>query len=311
VPHRGIYLFVSPDGVHWRRNETIMLQLGTGGESHWYWDDQAGTYRYLLKWDHGPGGREAVEAETNDIFTAWPLDSEGDPKKDLATPWGYMPTRFAFDEQLGQVYRTRVMKYPWAPDTYLAFLWRFDRGTLARQVELATSRDGKRWKHFGDDWYMPAGFDFQGSTIHEVTSVDGLIRRDDELWQYADYSTGRHDGNAPYWRVRLVQRLDGFTALRADDATGRFTTRPLTFQGRSLVLNAVVNPGGEIRVAIVDERGRELSGCALSDCDAITGDSLAHAVTWCGKSPLEQYAGRPVRLKFEMRQAKLFAIQFE
>ena len=262
VPHRGIYLLVSPDAVHWRRHETILLQVGTGGESHWYWDDQAGLYRYVLKWDHGPGGRQAVEAVSRTLFTPFQLPPSSDDRLGLMTPDGFMPTRFAPDETLGQVYRTRVTKYRGAPDTYLAFLWRFDRPTMARQVELAVSRDGEKWKYFGTDWYMPAEFDFQGQRIREVTSVDGLIERGDEVWQYADYSTGRHDSSAPSWRVRLLQRLDGFVALTDEGKGGSFTSKPIHFSGNSLVVNASVADGGHLRVAFLDDQSRPISGSA-------------------------------------------------
>jgi hypothetical protein len=311
VPHRGIYLLVSPDAIHWRRNETIMLQVGTGGESHWYWDDQTGEYRYLLKWDHGPGGRQTVEAATRQCFEPWPLAVEGDARKDLATPLGFMPTRFPPDEKLGEVYRSRGVKYQWAPDVYLAFLWRFDRKSQARQVELATSRDGKRWKHFGNDWYMPAEFPYQGQQIHEVTSFDGMIRRGDEIWQYADYSVGRHDGSKPHWRVRLRQRLDGFVSLDAGEALGRFVTKPFTFDGDSLQLNAVVKEAGTLQVGILDQSGDAIPGFSLEKCDLVRGDSTSHEVTWKSQRDLSELAGQPVRLLFEMRQAKLYAMQFE
>jgi hypothetical protein len=309
VPHRGIYLLVSPDAIHWRRNETVMLQVGTGGESHWYWDDQRGEYRYLLKWDHGPGGRQSVEATSRDFYQPWPLSPDGDPAKDLATPFGYMATRFAPDEDLGEVYRCRATKYAWAPDAYFAFVWRFDRQTQARQVELAASRDGDRWTHFGRRWYMPAEFEFNGNSIHEVTSVDGLIRRGDEIWQYADYSTGRHDGRAPAWRVRLKQRVDGFVSLNAKDEWGSLTTKPLAFAGEQLVMNADAD-GGSIKVAVLHADGTAIPGFSLADCEPLTGAGTSQTVSWRGRS-LHNLAGRPIRLQVEMRNAKLFALEFK
>jgi hypothetical protein len=309
VPHRGIYLLVSPDAVHWRRNETVVLQVGTGGESHWYWDDQQGKYRYLLKWDHGPGGRQSVEATSRNFFEPWPLSAHGDKDKDLATPWGYLLTRFAPDEELGEVYRCRVTKYKWAPDAYFAFIWRFDRKTQARQVELAASRDGTRWTHFGRRWYMPAEFSFQGHDIHEVTSVDGLIRRGEELWQYADYSTGRHDGRAPAWRVRVKQRLDGFVSLVAGNETGSLTTKPLVFAGEKLLVNAIAK-GGFIKAAVLNVDGEAFPGFSLEDCQPVMGSDTSQTVSWRGRS-LRELAGKPIRLQVEMRNSKLFALQFE
>jgi hypothetical protein len=311
VPNRGICLLVSPDAVHWRRNEAIMLQAGTGGESHWFWDDQAGKYRYLLKWDHGPGGRQSVEAVSNDFYSPWPLPNTGDVDHGLMTPEGYMPTRIAPDDVLGEVYRSRAVKYPWAPDTYVAFVWRFDRQTNARQVELAVSRDGENWKYYSNDWYMPAEFEFQGNEIHEVTSVDGMIRRGDELWQYADYSTGRHDGRAPSWRVRVSQRLDGFVSLDAGEVGGEFVTKPIVFSGETLKLNVAVQPGGKVRMALVDQQGNSMAGFGIDDCDPITADATDFEVSWSGNKDLSVLAGQSVRVQCQMKNAKLYALQFE
>jgi len=310
VPHRGIYLLTSPDAVHWRRNETIMLQVGTGGESHWYWDDQRGEYRYLLKWDHGPGGRQSVEASSHNFYEPWPLSLKGDPKTDLATPYGYLITRFPPDRELGEVYRCRATKYAWAPDAYFAFIWRFDRPSLARQVELAASRDGTHWHYFGKRWYMPAEFNFEGSDIHEVTSVDGLIRRGDEIWQYADYSTGRHDGRAPAWRVRLRQRLDGFVSLDANDTSGSFVTKPITFEGSTLTINAEVQTDGRMTAALLDQQGNVIRGFDHNDCAPIRGSSTQQSVIWRGRS-VKELAGKPVRLQITMQRAKFYAMQFK
>jgi hypothetical protein len=310
VPHRGIYLLVSPDAIHWRRNETIMLQVGTGGESHWYWDDQTGEYRYLLKWDHGPGGRQSVEAVTRKCFSPWPLQENGDTARDLATPLGYMPSRFPPDKKLGEVYRSRGVKYSWAPDAYLAFLWRFDPRSKARQVELAVSRDGKRWKHFGDNWYMPAEFEYEGQQIHEVTSVDGMVRRGDKIWQYADYSTGRHDGSKPGWRVRLTQRLDGFVSLDAGANAGEFVTKPFTFSGDMLALNVAVEKEGSLQVAILGPNGTPFPGFSLEDCEPVRGDSTNQRVNWKSRHELSEVAGKPVQLQFRMQRTKLYAMQF-
>ncbi|MCG7754877.1 hypothetical protein, partial [Flavihumibacter cheonanensis] len=42
---RGIYVFTSPDGVHWRRNEAMALPFDPDGSISAFWDDQVGVYR--------------------------------------------------------------------------------------------------------------------------------------------------------------------------------------------------------------------------------------------------------------------------
>jgi hypothetical protein len=58
-------------------------------------------------------------------------------------------------------------------------------------------------------------------------------------------------------------------------------------------------------------RGREAPpGYGIEDCDALEGNRLAQTVTWRGKADVEGSQGRPVRLRFEGRGAKLYAFQF-
>ncbi|MHC4155260.1 MAG: KH domain-containing protein [Planctomycetota bacterium] len=64
-------------------------------------------------------------------------------------------------------------------------------------------------------------------------------------------------------------------------------------------------------MAILDEKGRPISGFDSSDCDPITGDYIERAVSWKGNTGVGQLAGKVVRLKFQMQNAKLYAFKFE
>lgn len=308
VPGRGTHFFYSPDGIHWRRNETILTQVVSGGGSEWYYDDQVGVYRYLLKWDHSPTGRAAVEIETSDPLKPWPhARVESTTATGLLTPYGEMPVRFAPNEN-GQVYRTRAMKYPWAPDTYLAFVWRFERSINFRQTELATSRDGRNWKCYGQQWYLPAGGSYDNLEIVEALSMDGLIRRNDEIWQYADYQSSKHGEPGESRKVRLRQRLHGFVSLHPIRERGFFITYPITFEGNTLTLN--VRARGAVCVAILDCDGNPIEGYEWSDCDPIRMDALAVPVTWRQVSDLSAFKGKTVRLNIELLDSDLYSLCF-
>jgi len=312
VANRGIYLYLSPDGMHWRRNETCMLPLVSGGGAETYWDDQRGVYVDFIKRDSSfrnegctGGGRRAVMFETREIFKTWPFEARPNP---YFESWPFPavtcegPVIFAPDKN-GQVYRTRAIKYPWAPDTYLAFVWRFDREDEHRQVDLGVSRDGISWKFFADErWYLTPGAD------EEVLSLYGLIRRGDEIWQYFDYG-GAHGGGRRRTYARLTQRLDGFVSLTAKEEKGTVITRPLVFEGSKLTLNAAAR--GAVRVAIMNEAGREIRGYTLPECDPVGTDSTNLVVSWKTNSNVGSLAGKVVRLKFEMKDAQLYAIEFD
>jgi len=98
-------------------------------------------------------------------------------------------------------------------------------------------------------------------------------------------------------------RLDGFVSLDSDSEAGVLTTRSLTFEGSSLRINAEAT--GRIAVEVLGE-----DGLRRADCDPFHGDETAHLVTWRGKPDLSNLADRPIRLRFVMRDAKMFSFWF-
>ena len=312
VANRGMYFYVSPDGRNWRRNETSQLALRSGGEGECFWDDQRGRYASYLKRDSSfdddecsdGGGRVGVGFWTNEILKAWPFHH-------LNTPYfeGYPfpsvtcegPVSFGVTSA-SQVYRTRAIKYPWAADVYLAFIWRYPGDDGPRHVDLGISRDGEQWTFFGSNWYIPPG------SAEEELSIYGLILRGDEIWQYIDEG-GAHGGDADRRYYRYTQRLDGFISLDAS-GSGTAVTKPLVFEGKGVQLLLNIK-AGSAKVAILDKSQNELPGFGLSDCDAITVDATNHAVTWRGRGDITSLAGKEIRLKFEMSNCKLYAFELK
>ena len=305
LANRGIVLYLSPDGVHWRRNETMMLPLITGGTCETYWDDQRGIYANITKRDGSwrSDGRVAMYAETREVLKTWPFNKLGDPYfEGWASPCITDELRMLLTgNSYGQVYRMRAMKYPWAPDAHVAFIWRFAEDET-RRIELGVSRDGLNWSFYtSQGWYYePYG------SYEEVLSLYGMVRRGDEIWQYAEYGLGAHGAGEGHYK-RVKQRLDGFVSLDSGSTTGTAITRPLIYEGDWIEINADVS--GSLKVAILNQSGNPMPGYDISDCDAVTGDSTAHVVTWGGSSRITGLSGSPVRIKFEMQNAKLYAFE--
>ncbi|MHC4574841.1 MAG: hypothetical protein ACYS76_12060, partial [Planctomycetota bacterium] len=300
------------DGINWRRNATIQLPLRSGGEGECFWDDQRGRYAGYIKRDSSfddpecadVRGRVAVGFWTNEILKPWPFHH-------LRTPYfeGYPfpsvtcegPISFDITEA-GEVYRTRALKYPWAPDVYLAFIWRYPGEDGPRHIDLGVSRDGENWSFCGTNWYIPPGSGEEELTLY------GLIRRGDEIWQYVDEG-GAHGGDDERSYYRYRQRLDGFVSLDAGPTTGTATTLPLKFEGSKLALN--IRARGLVRVAIADENGIVVNGFGFDDCNHIKGDFIDETVTWKSGRSVKALQGRAVRLKFRMQNAKLYAFEFK
>jgi hypothetical protein len=363
---RGLFVYTSPDGLAFEPADATALPFAAGSAPTVFYDDQRRVYVAHLRSDYGrtPGGateRFAVRAETSDPLRAWPYvpGPHGGPapaspartKREALDPWWLdngplapagpsleYPVAMARDPALDPVatdlYNTRALKYPWAPDAYLAFpLWYFHYehdGPPARQaladparglgtglveVQLAVSRDGLRWTRYPRPAYVPVG-DHDGYPIRRPYVAAGMVRRGDEIWQYS-YTRSTH--HSPYGRAtrrpvlhRLVQRLDGFVSLDAPYAReGELETHPLRFAGDRLVLNVATGATGYAQVGFLDERGRPIPGFSVEDCVYVNGSFVEHPVEWLGKgSDVSSLAGRTVRLVVRMRGASLYALQF-
>ncbi|MBK9138929.1 MAG: hypothetical protein IPM17_09240 [Verrucomicrobia bacterium] len=76
-------------------------------------------------------------------------------------------------------------------------------------------------------------------------------------------------------------------------------------------MNADVAPSGYLKVAVRTWSSRQdLPGRTFAESDRIIGNSLVHRVTWKSEDKIG-HQGRPVMLRVQMRQAKLFAFEFD
>jgi hypothetical protein len=240
------------------------------------------------------------------------------------------------DEVPGVDYDSNFLqKYPWAENVYLMFpgmLRHLYHPPFARQdpypemqpehdavceVRLMTSRDGVRFNTPSRRPFVPLGV---AGTYDSgfIESCTGMVRNGGELYLYYNCrrDTIRH-GVVPhaYWRrdppfiSRLVMRLDGFVSVDADNEVGEFTTVPLVFTGRALVLNVQCFVNGYLIVELLRE-GRPIDQYTFVDCDAVEGNYIDRRITWNGNLDLSAVRGAPIQMRFVMRNAKLYAFQF-
>jgi len=177
-----------------------------------------------------------------------------------------------------------------------------------------TSRDGVTFDRWAEA-FLPPGPERPGSwnyghqyiAWHLVETPSSLPGAPDELSLYAAESYWTDKASA---LRRYTLRMDGFASVRAPMAGGQLVTQPLVFEGDTLSLNFASSAAGGIRVEIQDASGVALPGFALADCPPVFGDAIERRVTWTGGPDLGQLAGRPVRLRFELKDADLYALRF-
>lgn len=338
----GLYFYTSTDGIRWNWNPQRVLPLFPDSFNQMLYDTRLKKYvAYLRVWEHNfmrdhGYGRAIGRLETDDPLKPWPYKKSKNPflawgPKNMACLSTEVTRVMAYPDydQPGHwtdIYDPEVVQYPWADDAYFAFpaLNHFHPDSPIRnhsrlEVGMCVSRDGINWKWPSLEAYIPFG---AGGREHNgmIYSMLGMIRRGDEIYQYHCATDIEHIGQLGkiygYKKLlnsgriyRTVQRLDGFVSADFGHSGGELLTPILQFSGRELQLNVKAKKD-ENRVAVCDEKGTPISGFGLKDCRSIAADSVRNIVSWKKRSGLESLAGRPIRLRFQMKNAKLYAFQF-
>ena len=327
----SLVAFQSNDGIHFSPFSTKPLTTKGAFDSLnlAFWDSSRGQYRvYFRDFIHGvgggPHGLRGIKTATSKDFEHWSdpvwLDFPGAP--------------------LEHLYTNQIQPYFRAPHLFLGFPMRYHDpgwseqskalpGRVQRERRAAqmarfgsavtdglfmSSRDGTTFKRWGeaiirpglrpkDNWVYGDNCVAWG-IVETKSSIDGAP---DELSIYATES---------YWigkscrMRRYTYRTDGFVSVNAPLSGGEFVTKPITFEGRRLTVNFSTSAAGSIRVEIQDADGHPMKGFALTDSPAAYGDEIERTITWNSGLDVNSLAGKPVKLRFVLRDADLFAFRF-
>ena len=235
----------------------------------------------------------------------------------------YPPT---VDEQL---YTSATQPYFRAPHLYIGLAARFLPGQQAlsdaegqsiqpegmpwwtwkncSDAILLTSRGGDKYDRTFPEAFLRPGPGLENwGTRTNFPGIGIVPTAEDEI---SFYVTRHYELPSDHVR-RYILRSDGFASLHADYDGGEMVTRPLRFRGKELVLNFSTSAAGSLRVEIQDAGGDPIPGFRLADCPEVIGDKIEQVVRWVEGSDLSRLEGRPVRLRFVMKDADLFSIRF-
>lgn len=186
------------------------------------------------------------------------------------------------------------------------------------ELKTAFSRDGFHWHRPDRRAFIPAARRPSAWDRGYVQSVGGVcLVMEDELWFYytgfrgeQEHRTDAFDmdstmyGNGATGMAKL--RRDGFASMQAGDAEEALLTRPLVFNGSHLFVN-VDNPRGRLLAEVCSPDGRPLEGFTREDCRPLSGNTTRGCVRWDDDRDLGRLAGKPVRIRFFLRQGDLYA----
>jgi len=230
-------------------------------------------------------------------------------------------------------YGATVFKYPDGEGVYImlaqAHWYWYDRTLLEKSetrqaagpsrfdVRLAVSRDGQNFQRTDQRKpFMRPGLE-GGFSSRMVWALPNPIQMGDELWIYYTGTNRDHDGMVDYAAAghltgigRAVMRVDGFVSANADYTGGEIITPPIRFEGVRLELNLDTSAGGSVLVELQEENGQPIKGYTETEATFLCGNSVAMPVTWGKRQDVSELSGKPIKIRFVMRDCKLYAFQF-
>ena len=332
----GLIPLASPDGLRWRpiSEKPILMGLGAfDSQNLAFWDPNIGKYRaYWRIFTAGvtesdnwkPAGIRAIRTAVSDDLVNWR------PHKDLT----YV------DSPPEELYTNQVKPYHRAPHLLLGFPTRYiDRGwseamralpdlaqrklrassvqrygTALTEPLLMASRNGTHFHRWNEAFLRPGNqrpgtwhYGQQYLAWHIVETASSLPGADRELSLYGSESYRHGKGSA---LRRYTLRLDGFVAANAGWKGGELVTKPFTFTGNELELNFATSAAGSLKVEIQNPDGTPMAGYTLADASDLFGDTVAGKAHWKQGSKVTTLGGKPIRLRFVLKDADLYSFQF-
>ena len=287
TPTPGLVAFVSADGIHWRklRPEPVITYtkeyaFDSQNVSFWSVSEQC----YVCYFRHFLDQKlRSVCRTTSQDFVKW---TEPTPLK----------PNFPGEH----LYTTLTHPYFRAPHIYIATPTRFHPGRgESTDILFMTTRGESPYDRTFREAFIRPGLDPARWGNRSNYAALGIVPTSPT--EMSIYTT-------PF--RRFVLRTDGFASVQAGADVGEMLTRPLSFTGKELTLNYSTSAAGSVRVEIQSADGKTLLGFGAGDCPEIIGDEIACIVRWKNGSDVSSLAGQPVRLRFVLREADLYAIQF-
>jgi len=322
---KSLAILKSADGIHWslmQENGIVRNEGFFDSQNVAYWDQSISAYRTYFRDVEAPAYFRDIKTATSPDFVNW--------TKGTFLNYSKKPTAQFYNNAIRNYHRAPhiylglPMMYddrPWTeameqlPDTekrrHNVAVW--DRPGPLSEVQLMWSRDGESFE-LSPSTFMPPGPERPGTYTyydavgwHLVETASNLEGAAPELTLY----------RTEFYQIGVVQlrrytlRLDGFASIHAPIAGGELITPPVIFKGSQLSMNFASSAFGSLRVEIQDADGKPIPGFILADSIELYGDTVARSAIWKDRPDLGALAGKPVRLRFVMKDADLYSIKFE
>ena len=298
---QGVSVAFSPDGIKWTKYEgNPVIKRASDAHMLLGWDDLHEKYvAYARPSVHEGNKTRRIGRSVSDDFINWTVPETVLAPDELDPPglefYG-MPV-FKYEG----IYLGQLNAYYAPPEEPQIRFY----GNI--EIQLASSRDGIKWERSGNrKAFIPNGppGSIDAGQIHTARAP---VIVENELWFYYSTTPSEHGivgRSGPLCLAKL--RMDGFVSADTGDEMGTLITNPFVCEGNELIINASAEKG-LVGVAVLDESGIQYSGYSKRDCVLFDSDSISHKVTWQKRPTLDELKGKTIRLKFYLKNAKLYA----
>jgi hypothetical protein len=291
----GIRTAVSPDGIDWTFVGPFPILPSQDTPSLWH-DRRHGRYVAFLK--ARLDGKRARMISVSEDFAHW-----SEPQALLAPDLADAPTL--------EFYAQHAFHH-WGHD--LGLLNGFDLATQRTDLELIAAPDGTNWRRLptrprllgpGDPGTWDSGGVYCGTG-------DALAFGDRCGLYYAGTSQ-RHDGHDAMHTppgIGLATFAPGRLAGQQFTGDGWCQTIPFHCPGGRLTLNAVAHKPMTVEIHSAGYGG-PIADFTRDTCASISGDSLAHAITWKEHATLDALQGRFIHLRIYGSAGLVYGFKIE
>lgn len=295
-----LWVHFSADGIHWSEPQTTGA---CGDRTTVFYNPFRKVWVYSLRHGWGQPRRRRYWETNDDVVKGgqWGANSApfmwcGSDKLDPQRPdYKVVPELYNLD---CVAYESIMLG--------LFTIWRgqFPEREKPNEVCVGYSRDGWSWTRPDRRGFCPISETKGNWNYANVQSAGGgCLVVGDQLYFYC---SGRGTGHVT---SLAILRRDGFTSLDAGDPEGTLTTRPVSFRGKHLFVN-VDAPAGELRAEVLDERGDAIAPFTAANCTPVRADKTLQAVSWKDAPDLGKVAGKMVKLRFHLKNGRLYAFWF-
>ena len=322
--YKGARCFLSPDGIHWnligttglagdrstmfynpfRKKWVYSIRSVYRGRSRHYWEEDE--FGKNNKWDTDENTYGSRTSWKPGHPVIWTGADELDPPDEIF-------------QKTAALYNLDAVAYE---SIMLGFyqIWRGPDNTHClgfpkiTELNFAYSRDGFHWDRPDRTTAIEASREAGTWDRGYVQSLGNIcVLRGDKIWFY--YTGYAGDERFPEPRVGMYAngamgvaflRRDGFASMKAGQQPGVLTTRPVSFSGKYLFVNADVS-AGVLQAEVLDKDGAPILPFTKENSTAYSGDSTIKMMTWSGGSDLSVLGDRAVQFRFHLENGNLYS----